>query len=71
MKRQRVVSDMPLETYERLKTMARNQNRSISSMVARLVAISTGTADPEPFSNTQVHMPTSASEREAMLERIR
>jgi len=37
----RVVSDIPVELYEKLKVLADEHNRSISSMIARLVALST------------------------------
>lgn len=69
----RVVSDIPVELYEKLKILADEHNRSISSMIARLVALSTGSARPEPIQpvGTQINMPTTAEEREAALERMR
>lgn len=69
----RVVSDIPVELYEKLKKLADEHNRSISSMIARLVSLSTGSARPEPIQpvETQVRMPASPAEREAALERIR
>lgn len=71
----RVISDMPLETYQRLQELAKKHDRSVSSMIARLVAISVGEiepmSDPVVTTGTQVNMPTTAEEREAMLGRVR
>lgn len=70
----RVISDMPVETYERLQDLAKKHDRSVSSMIARLVSISVGTVEPvsDPVvTNTQVNMPTTDEERAEMMERVR
>jgi len=68
-----VVSRLSPELYDRLQKLAEEQDRSISSMIVRLVAIATGDAKPEPVSPaaTQVNMPTTDAERAEMMERMR
>lgn len=71
--KKRLVVDMPQKTYDALKAEAEAQERAVSGMINRIVALSLGVAKPEVYLpvGTQVEMPVTKEQREAAIERVR
>lgn len=69
----RVVADIPAETHDALKRLAAEHDRSVASMIQRLVAVATGVSAPlhDPVvTHTQIRMPHTDEERRELMEKM-